>query len=362
MIEDFSKKGEPEDDIRIHFHEEQVNSAKIKVIGVGGGGGNAVNRMIESHLEGVEFVVANTDLQALKCSNAPVKIQLDTKLDLYWRVGTLQRLKVRVRDDKLHAFEVRLDHAVDGVPTAAADTDNLDLRAVNLLFVKVNPDIVLRLALFAEVFDHFCPLSPAATVLVNLNWLSVLSRKQRLEFRAESAINIHSRLACSMPVQHHPDCCREFRLQQIRREFGDGHRISQAHRAPQNIVRGLQQRVESRSAAGEHHARTQQFVHASVAQMIAQQFHQFARARLEDFAQHALLHQARRPVAHRRDLNLVPQWNAGHDSVAKHLLDVLGVGNRSAEADAHIVGEMIAANRDDAGVNHYSLEVHNEVG
>jgi len=80
MIEDFSKNGEPEDDIRIHFHEELLNSAKIRVIGVGGGGGNAVNRMIESRLEGVEFVVANTDLQALKCSNAPVKIQLGVKL------------------------------------------------------------------------------------------------------------------------------------------------------------------------------------------------------------------------------------------------------------------------------------------
>jgi cell division protein FtsZ len=80
MIEDFSKKGEPEDDIRIHFNEEQLNSAKIKVIGVGGGGGNAVNRMIESRLEGVEFVVANTDLQALKGSNAPVKLQLGVKL------------------------------------------------------------------------------------------------------------------------------------------------------------------------------------------------------------------------------------------------------------------------------------------
>ena len=80
MIEDFSKKGEPEDDIRIHFNEELLNSAKIKVIGVGGGGGNAVNRMIESHLEGVEFVVANTDLQALKLSQAPVKIQLGVKL------------------------------------------------------------------------------------------------------------------------------------------------------------------------------------------------------------------------------------------------------------------------------------------
>jgi cell division protein FtsZ len=81
MIEDFNEKNQPQqDDIRIHFNEELLNSAKIKVIGVGGGGGNAVNRMIESHLEGVEFVVANTDLQALKGSKAPVKIQLGVKL------------------------------------------------------------------------------------------------------------------------------------------------------------------------------------------------------------------------------------------------------------------------------------------
>jgi cell division protein FtsZ len=82
MIEDFNDKTQPqpEDDIRIHFNEELLNSAKIKVIGVGGGGSNAVNRMIESRLEGVEFVVANTDLQALKGSKAPVKIQLGVKL------------------------------------------------------------------------------------------------------------------------------------------------------------------------------------------------------------------------------------------------------------------------------------------
>ncbi len=80
MIEDFNDKSQAENDIRIHFNEELLNTAKIKVIGVGGGGGNAVNRMIESHLEGVEFVVANTDLQALKGSKAPVKIQLGVKL------------------------------------------------------------------------------------------------------------------------------------------------------------------------------------------------------------------------------------------------------------------------------------------
>src|ERR1700758_1509832 len=80
MIEDFNDKSRNDNDIRIHFNEELLNTAKIKVIGVGGGGGNAVNRMIESRLEGVEFVVANTDLQALKGSKAPVKIQLGVKL------------------------------------------------------------------------------------------------------------------------------------------------------------------------------------------------------------------------------------------------------------------------------------------
>src|ERR1700746_1238282 len=66
--------------IRISFNEEPRNDAKIKVIGVGGGGGNAVNRMIDAGMEGIEFVTANTDLQALKGSKAPVKIQLGVKL------------------------------------------------------------------------------------------------------------------------------------------------------------------------------------------------------------------------------------------------------------------------------------------
>ncbi len=55
-------------------------SAEIKVIGVGGGGSNAVNRMIEADLSGVEFIVANTDAQALQSSNAKSKIQLGEKI------------------------------------------------------------------------------------------------------------------------------------------------------------------------------------------------------------------------------------------------------------------------------------------
>ena len=67
-------------EIRIQFHEEGPRGAKIKVIGVGGGGGNAVNRMIQAGLEGVEFIAANTDVQALKLSLAPVKLQLGVRL------------------------------------------------------------------------------------------------------------------------------------------------------------------------------------------------------------------------------------------------------------------------------------------
>ncbi len=66
--------------LRISFNEEFRNDARIKVIGVGGGGNNAVNRMIDSGMEHIEFIVANTDLQALRMSRAATKIQLGVKL------------------------------------------------------------------------------------------------------------------------------------------------------------------------------------------------------------------------------------------------------------------------------------------
>src|ERR1700744_6084282 len=66
--------------MRVSFTEEPQNGAKIKVIGAGGGGSNAVNRMIRAKVKGVEFITANTDMQALKLSQAPVKLQLGAKL------------------------------------------------------------------------------------------------------------------------------------------------------------------------------------------------------------------------------------------------------------------------------------------
>jgi cell division protein FtsZ len=66
--------------LRLSFDENKAVGANIKVIGVGGGGSNAVNRMISTNLQGVEFMVANTDCQALKGSRAPLKIQIGAKL------------------------------------------------------------------------------------------------------------------------------------------------------------------------------------------------------------------------------------------------------------------------------------------
>ena len=62
------------------LEESAAQNARMKVVGVGGGGGNAVNRMIEEHLDGVEFISVNTDAQALTMSQSDVKIQIGQKL------------------------------------------------------------------------------------------------------------------------------------------------------------------------------------------------------------------------------------------------------------------------------------------
>ena len=66
--------------LRLGLEEDAHPSARIKVIGVGGGGSNAVNRMVQVGLDGVEFIVANTDLQALRTNVAPLKVQIGNKL------------------------------------------------------------------------------------------------------------------------------------------------------------------------------------------------------------------------------------------------------------------------------------------
>ena len=65
---------------RIAFADDETKGARIKVVGVGGGGGNALSRMIASGVQGVEFIAINSDLQALRSNRAGIKIQIGTKL------------------------------------------------------------------------------------------------------------------------------------------------------------------------------------------------------------------------------------------------------------------------------------------
>ena len=71
--------GHPKE-LRLMLDEERRAGALVKVVGVGGGGGNAVSRMVQAGFEGVQFLVANTDLQALQANPAPVKLQIGSKL------------------------------------------------------------------------------------------------------------------------------------------------------------------------------------------------------------------------------------------------------------------------------------------
>jgi cell division protein FtsZ len=80
---------------------DDVSHAKILVIGVGGGGGNAVNTMISGNLDGVEFVVANTDMQALEANMAPHKIQLGNALTKGLGAGANPEVGRRAAEESL---------------------------------------------------------------------------------------------------------------------------------------------------------------------------------------------------------------------------------------------------------------------
>ena len=73
-------EGERDQDLRMTIEDTDHFGARIKVIGVGGGGSNAVSRMVPAGLSGVEFIVANTDAQALSHNAAPLCLQIGAKL------------------------------------------------------------------------------------------------------------------------------------------------------------------------------------------------------------------------------------------------------------------------------------------
>ena len=80
LFDDPELTAEARAQVKISLEEEGVQGARIKVVGIGGGGGNAINRMVEMGLKGAEFISINTDLQALKTSKAPIRLQIGTNL------------------------------------------------------------------------------------------------------------------------------------------------------------------------------------------------------------------------------------------------------------------------------------------
>ncbi|BAP85913.1 cell division protein FtsZ [Paucilactobacillus hokkaidonensis JCM 18461] len=89
----------------------QTFGAKIKVIGVGGGGSNAVNRMISEDVKGVEFIVANTDVQALDASSAETKIQLGPKLTRGLGAGSNPEIGAKAAEESEEALSEALEGA-----------------------------------------------------------------------------------------------------------------------------------------------------------------------------------------------------------------------------------------------------------
>src|SRR5574344_714664 len=93
------------------FGLEMDQLAKIKVIGVGGGGNNAVNRMIESGVKGVDFIVANTDLQVLKNSQAPTKIQIGADLTNGLGAGANPEIGKKAAEESKDEIQAALEGA-----------------------------------------------------------------------------------------------------------------------------------------------------------------------------------------------------------------------------------------------------------
>ncbi|MCX7930312.1 MAG: cell division protein FtsZ [Chlorobi bacterium] len=105
-------------DLRIHLDSPAATGAKIRVVGVGGGGSNAVNSMIRRGLIGVDFIVANTDAQALAVSLAPTKVQLGKQLTRGLGAGADPTVGQRA-----------VEESIDDVRDALADSDMIFVTA-----------------------------------------------------------------------------------------------------------------------------------------------------------------------------------------------------------------------------------------
>lgn len=99
------KERKREGQAMLEFDMEIEQIAQIKVVGVGGGGSNAVNRMIEAGVQGVEFIAVNTDAQALNRSKAPVKMQIGEKLTRGLGAGANPEIGKKAAEESRESLE-----------------------------------------------------------------------------------------------------------------------------------------------------------------------------------------------------------------------------------------------------------------
>ncbi|HLA64887.1 MAG TPA: hypothetical protein VK610_10700, partial [Rhodothermales bacterium] len=94
---------------RFSFDDEAQSEAKIRVVGVGGGGGNALNNMLAKGIHGVEFLAINTDAQALAANAAPIKIQLGRDLTKGLGAGARPQVGADAATESHRAIEQALE-------------------------------------------------------------------------------------------------------------------------------------------------------------------------------------------------------------------------------------------------------------
>ena len=130
---------------RIQFAEEEVQGARIKVVGVGGGGGNAISRMMASGLQGIEFIAVNTDLQALRANRAPVKIQVGAKLTKGLGAGANPDVgrQAAIEDtekicDALEGRGAEIDEECRGLLDAVRRMNDINRKLRNMLAANVH--------------------------------------------------------------------------------------------------------------------------------------------------------------------------------------------------------------------------------
>ena len=124
--------------------ENEFAGARIKVIGVGGGGGNAVNRMISEKVQGVDFIVANTDLQALNASQAPTKIQLGPKLTKGLGAGSNPEVGDKAAQESEEQIQKAMDVLMKGRTSFVIAHRLSNIKNADLFLVVKDGEIIER--------------------------------------------------------------------------------------------------------------------------------------------------------------------------------------------------------------------------